>query len=289
MYKHKQRHNFQDRKNSSIFAIRKFHNQIKRQMINESVDFLRENYNTVDIKLLDLSCGTGGDCFKWFDSGIMTVIGFDISESSITEAKKRYAELLNTLRRKGVTNLPDYKFYVMDLSDSNNLHKISRIIGDTKFDIVSCQFAIHYFFKSPETLNTFMTIASSYINKNAFFIGTTMSGNSIKQLFQTNNIIQNDIFKITNNTKDFTSPYNNQYTVALGKESDTDHYFAGKDSIEYLVDIEELKKVADKFNLMFIGKTEFSEWSTKLNEKQLTDADKEFSFLNFSFVFMPKR
>lgn len=287
MYKNKQ-HTFKARKLSSIINIRTFHNQIKRQMITESVDFLKENYGIVDIKLLDLSCGTGGDIFKAYDNGIMTVVGFDINEDSINEAKRRYAELLNTLRRKGTIKLPNYKFYVMDLSDKNNLEKISEIIENIKFDIVSCQFAIHYFFKSPDTLNTFMTIVSSYLNKNAFFIATTMNGNHLKELFKTKNVIQNDIFKITNNTKDLSTPYNNQYTVALGKESDTEHYFAGKDSIEYLVDIEELKKVANKFNLMFIGNIFFSDWYLKFNKNMLNQQDKEFSFLNFSFVFMSK-
>jgi mRNA (guanine-N7-)-methyltransferase len=288
MWKHKKHNNFGARKNSSIFLIRSFHNQIKRQLITESVDFLKENYNTNDIALLDLSCGKMGDLMKVFDNGIMKVVGFDIDEPSINEAKRRYNELLNKLKSEGTQKLPDYKFYVMDLSDSNNLEKIGRIIGNDKFDIVSCQFAIHYFFKSSETLNTFMTIASSYINKNAFFIATTMNGGKIKQMFQKNNVIQNDIFKITNNNTSDT-PYNNQYTVALGKESDTEHYFANKDSIEYLVDIDELKRVADKFGLMFIGTTDFEEWYKKFPNLPLTESDKEFSFLNFSFVFMPKR
>lgn len=288
MWKHKKHNNFKARKTSSIFQLRAFHNQIKRQLITESVDFLKENYNVNDIALLDLSSGKSGDMKKHFDNGIMKVVGFDIDEPSINEAKRRYNELLNTLKRQGVQKLPDYKFYVMDLSDHNNLEKISRIIGNEKFDIVSCQFAIHYFFKSPETLNTFMTISSSYINKNAFFIGTTMNGGKIKQMFQKNNVIQNDIFKITNN-KTSDTPYNNQYTVALGKESDTEHYFANKDSIEYLVDIDELKRVADKFGLMFIGTTDFEEWYKKFPNLPLNESDKEFSFLNFSFVFMPKR
>lgn len=290
MYKHKQHHNYKARKSSSIIKIRVFHNQIKRQLITEAVEFLRDNYDVHDVALLDLSCGKAGDAQKWYDNGILKVVGFDIDEPSIDEAKKRYGELLNDLKRKGSQKLPDYKFYVMDLSDSNNLDKINRIIGDTKFDIVSCQFAIHYFFKSFDTLNTFMTIASSYVKKNGFFIGTSLNGNILKESFQTKgDTIQNDIFKIINNTKDFSSPYNNQYTVSLGKESDTEHYFANKDSIEYLVDINELKKIADKFNMMFIGTTSFEEWYKKFDKEILTSQDKEFSFLNFSFVFMPKR
>lgn len=83
--------------------------------------------------------------------------------------------------------------------------------------------------------------------------------------------------------------YNNKYSVSLGKETDTEHYFAGKISEEYLVNIEELKKVGGLFNLMFIGTTEFSDWYKTFNKNILSNEEKEFSFLNFSFVFMPVR
>lgn len=280
---------FKARTESSIYNIRTFHNLIKRNLITESVNFLRQEYQKTSISLLDLSCGKGGDQAKWFDNGIMKVVGFDIDEPSINEAKKRYNELLKTLRYKRVQNLPDYKFYVMDLSDKNNIEKVNRILGDNRFDIVSCQFAIHYFFRSAETLNTFMTIASEHAALDSFFIGTTMNGNKIRELFKTGSTLQNSIYKITNNTNTFETPYNNKYTVALGEKTDTEHYFAQKDSVEYLVDIEELKKVADKFGFLFIGTTEFNEWYNKLNFNKLTDDDKEFSFLNFSFVFKSKR
>ena len=285
-------HNFKARKESSIINIRTFHNWIKRETIDQSCKYLRDNHDVNDIKLLDLAVGKAGDQNKWLDNNIMYVIGFDIDAISINEANRRYNELINQLKRKNVQRLPVYKFYVMDLSDSNNLEKIKRILNGTKFDIVSCQFALHYFFKSPDTLNTFMTIVSSYINKNGFFIGTTMHGNRIKELFKTNNdIIQNDIFKIENNTDILSanSAYNNKYTVSLGKASDTEHYFADKPSIEYLVDINELKKVCSQFNLMFISTTEFENWYIKYGKNILSNNEKEFSFLNFSFVFMPNR
>lgn len=285
-------HNFKARKDSSIINIRSFHNYIKRELISQSCKYLRDNHEVDDIKLLDLSCGKGGDLNKFFDNNIMYVIGFDIDGVSINEANKRYNELINQLKRKNVRRLPVYKFYVMDLSDSKNLEKIKGILNNTKFDIVSCQFAIHYFFKSKDILDTFMTIVSSYINKNGFFIGTTMNGNKIKELLKkNNNVIQNDIFKIENDTNIVSaeSSYNNKYIVSLGKETDTDHYFATKPSIEYLVDIDELKNMCNKFNLMSISVTEFGNWYIKYGKNILSNNEKEFSFLNFSFVFMPNR
>jgi len=283
---------FKERESSSIYNIRIFHNWVKRELIKQSCDHLRENYNITDITLLDIACGKGGDMAKYIDNGIMNVIGFDIDAKSIEEAKRRYNDILKQLRRKNVKKLPNYKFYVMDLSDKKNLDEIRRIIGGIRFDIVSCQFAIHYFFKSEEILNTFMTIVSSYIKNNGFFIGTTMNGDNIKDIFKkSGNVIQNSIFKIVNNTdiKDINNSYNNKYSVSLGKDTDTEHYFAGKISEEYLVNIEELKKISNKFNLMFIGTTEFSDWYKSFNKNNLSNEEKEFSFLNFTFVFTPVR
>jgi mRNA (guanine-N7-)-methyltransferase len=282
-------HNFKLRKESSIINIRKFHNWIKRELINESCEYLKENYNKSEIWLLDLSCGKGGDIIKFYDNGITRVIGFDIDKKSIDEARKRFSNLIFQLKKNGVTKLPDYRFYTMDLSDKNNLEKIKLILKNSKFNIVNCQFAIHYFFKTDATLNTFMTIVSSYIDKDGFFIATTMNGNKIAELFKKNNIIKNDIFKIVNGTNNIISPYGNKYIVSLGKETDKEHYFAGKDSEEFLVYIGELKNVCDKFGLMFIGSTEFENWYNKFGNDILTKNEKEFSYLNFSFTFMPKR
>jgi len=220
----------------------------------------------------------------------MNVVGFDIDVDSIAEARSRYNEMLNQLRRKGIKQLPKYEFYVMDLSDMNNLGKIKEILKDRKFDIVSCQFAIHYFFKNPDTLDTFINIVGSYINANGFFIGTTMNGDKIKQIFKKTNTIQNELFKITSKSDiNSISPYNNTYEVSLGKEGDKGHYFVEYTSIEYLVNVEELKKVGSKYNLMYIGLTEFNEWYNTFGKNILSNKEKEFSFLNFSFIFKLKQ
>lgn len=281
---------FKERRESSIYNMRIFHNFVKRELIKQSCDYLKENYGKRNITLLDLAVGRSGDLQKWIDNGIMNVVGFDIDSDSIVEARKRYQETLNQLRRRGIRELPKYEFYVMDLSDRNNLTKIQEILQNKKFDIVSCQFAIHYFFKSSDTLDTFMNIVGSYMNTNGFFIGTTMNGDKIKQMFKTTNVIQNELFKIINKTDaNSNTPYNNTYEVSLGKEGDKGHYFVEYTSIEYLVNMEELKKVGDGYNLMYIGTMEFSEWYNTFGKNILSNKEKEFSFLNFSFVFKLKQ
>lgn len=308
MNRFKNNYRFKDRRESSIYNMRVFHNWIKRTMINDTMDYIRNNYsNNIEginnISLLDLSCGRGSDILKYYDAGIQKVIGFDIDYDSIQEAKKRFGELINNLKRKNVIKLPNYEFYVMDLSNPDNIDKIKKILGDKKFQIIVCQFAIHYFFKSQETLETLIKIVnnSMYCNKLAntdipcFFLGTTMNGDYIKDCFLKNKQLKNNLYDISNKTPNdkLNNPYNNKYVVQLGMKGDKEHYFVDKPSEEYLFNLDELIKVCDKNNFNFIGSKLFSEWYNMYldsNPKnKLSNDEKEFSFLNLSFIFMSKR
>lgn len=284
----------QIRNNSSIINIRTFHNWVKTSLIKEAIEYLNKTYNVKDISLLDLAVGRGGDLYKWHKSGIMKVTGFDINEESIkgkNGAIHRYKKLRNSLQRQNKP-IPKYDFHVTDLSDSTNLPFINRKINNRKYDIVSCQFAIHYFFRTEETLETFISIVSDNIKTNGFFIGTTMNGDMILQELDGANEIGNSIYQIksTESTYD-DNLYNRKYIVQLGERNE-DHYFANQSSTEYIVSINLLKEVCKKHGLMFIGVTGFNDLYNKYLEttpdKILTSDDEEFSFLNFSFIFTKK-
>lgn len=174
---------YKNRQSSSIYNIRLFHNWIKRELLKEAANYLLTNYNVKKIKLLDLAVGKGGDIQKWYDLGIMEVVGFDINDESINGkfgAKHRYDELVQKLKREN-KQIPNYNFYVFDLSDNKNVSEINKILNNNKFDIISCQFAIHYFFKNETSLNSFIEIINNNKSENSFFIGTTMNGDLIKK------------------------------------------------------------------------------------------------------------
>lgn len=276
-----------ERKESSIYNLRVFHNWIKRELITQAANHLRENYNIQNPKLLDLAVGKGGDIGKFLDNHVTNMIGFDIDNGSIMEAKKRYEQMKRENMKKGGAPL-NYRFYVIDLSKKENLPEINILIRGMKFDIVSCQFAIHYFFKNEDSLENLIKIAGSYINKNGFFIGTTVNGDMLKKIFVNTKIIETDLFKIENMSTQLDQDYGNKYLVSLGSKDDKGHYFVGKPSEEYLVSLEILKKVCSKYNLMYIGSINFDEWYSSYNKETLSPNEKEYSFLNFSFVFMKK-
>ena len=239
-----------------------------------------------------MAVGKGGDMNKWHDAGIKHVLGFDINAESImgkNGAKDRYRSLK---QRTGWDSSLNYDFHVFDLSNPKNLEPIDKIIGNRKFNIISCQFAIHYFFRDTDAMDTFMQLVSKYLDDEAIFIGTTMDGNKLKEMFQENKVMQNDIYYLEYmKDKISNEPFGNTYKVNLGGENrfNEDHYFSKNASIEYLVDINVLKEIAAKHNLIFAGQHPFQEYYenqfVKSNGKRLSDNEKEFSFMNFMFFF----
>ena len=274
------------RKHSSIAGLRFFHNWIKRSIIDDAALYLKRNYGIRDVKLLDLAVGKGGDMRKWYDSRIYDVIGIDIDEKSIDGkggAKDRYHQF-----KREVNRPTNYSFYAFDLSDPTNVPKIDKIIGNKKFNVISCQFAIHYFFRDSTSLRTFMDIVSRYMDKNAIFIGTTMDGEKVRQMFaQHGNTINKELYSLKNLSDPSNQQiYGNRYIASLGKTEGEEHYFSEKPSEEYMFDINELQRVASKHGLIFAGKESFDKWYDDYPKRgSMTEQEKEFSFLNISFAF----
>lgn len=278
------------REKSRIINLRKFHNFVKSMLIEDVSTFTRKETKNSEISLLDLAVGKGGDMFKWLKNDIKYVVGFDIDSESVNGkngAKDRYDKLVKKLEKNGV-EVPNYEYYVCDLSEPSNIPQISSIIKGIKFNIVSCQFAIHYMFKDEKSLNTFIQIVSRNISKGGYFIGTTMDGSKLRNKFENNEIIENNIFRIELLAQN-NSPYGNKYSVSLGTGKGEEHYFSDRLSIEYLVDMETLKSVCKKYNLHYVGVVEFSSWYKSFKKRdadiRLSEDEKEFSFMNYSFIF----
>ena len=72
--------------------MRNFNNWIKSMLIQEYVTKLQSG-GTSGLKVLDLGCGKGGDLLKWSKSRTDHVVGLDIAETSIQQAKERYEKM----------------------------------------------------------------------------------------------------------------------------------------------------------------------------------------------------
>jgi hypothetical protein len=111
--------------------IRKKHNEIKFQLIQESINKLRMFDKSRKICLLDLGIGRANDIHKWKNLNIDNIIGIDSDENQLKEAKKRINNYNVTL-------------FLIDLSSKDINNKLD-VIKNYKFDIINSFFSLHYF------------------------------------------------------------------------------------------------------------------------------------------------
>lgn len=120
--------------------IRKMNNFIKSVLINK----YSEN------SVLDIACGKGGDLKKYYKNNFKEYMGVDIANLSIEEAKNR---------SRGLGNKMVATFKVQDCFGENfSLGK--------KYDLVSCQFSLHYAFINATTVNTTLSNFCRHASKN---------------------------------------------------------------------------------------------------------------------------
>lgn len=225
------------RKKSTIGPMRKFHNFIKQQLLTVITKFDKN-----EINLLDIAVGRGGDMFKWNNAGVANVFGFDKNETSINSinpfdqgAKERLR--LNKINTNVIYEVGDAMNPTADL--------VQKIINFDKvhpINIISCQFAMHFFFKSDTYLENIFKVFTPFLKKGGYFFGTTIDGKKIKEQLTKEPI---NLFELEK-----TKKIKNEYTFKINDIFDEGNYFnsTGK-STEYFVDFNKLINIASKYNL----------------------------------------
>lgn len=165
-------------------GVREYNNLVKREIIN-SVD--------KRTRILDLACGHGQDISKWFgDESIDMYIGMDGSQKEISEADSR-------LRSRRGFKPRNTKFLVRDLFGNQGWTFDAQefLKGTDRYNVISCQLAIHYAFIDERTIKRFMYNVSNLLEIGGEFIVTTLDDSVIKTLVDTESNELNSIDKIT--------------------------------------------------------------------------------------------
>lgn len=180
----------QDRKDSRIFFMRNMNNWIKSQLINEAMKLVNEN-NVRNPRVLDIACGKGGDLRKWDISGAKHVVMADVADVSIQQAEERYKQM-----HKYPDNIFGAQFIVADCTKENLEDKLE---SKEPFDLVSCQFAMHYSFVNEESARTFLRNAVGNLKPGGVFIGTLPDADRIVWAVRNGEAgkFANDVCKIT--------------------------------------------------------------------------------------------
>lgn len=230
---------------------RKYNNFVKNQILKK--------YAFKNNSLLDLACGKGGDLHKWISLDIKKVKAYDIDLASIKEARSRY----NKIKTKKGT----FTFTHTDLSNTIIQPKI-------KFDMVTCFFAIHYFFKNEIT---FMYLISNIVNnikKNGYFMMTTFSEEKLKEI---NYKVDTEIFKV--NPIDIKDKVFGRSISVWIKDSVLD-----KEREEYVVPFKYLVNKLSEYDIELVESGNFKDFYNNRKHK-LNKIEKLLSFLNIYAIF----
>lgn len=289
----------------------KFHNQIKSDL------YTNIRKLSTGGKLLEIGSGRAGDIHKWRGNKYNEVVGIEYSSENIKHAEKRLSamkknrKLAKTLGKitfiHGDFNEPIYPDYNFALSEANKLKAEQELIAKYSFDVVSCQFALHYFFKTKDTVRQMIENVSDSLKKGGYFIGTVFDGkrvfDSLKKTEKIEGInfegeVEWSISKDYNEKKFLISKPNYGMAIDVFIES------IGTTNKEYLVNLKYFIKIMKKNGFSLVEMKSFSDVyddylklaedeqeqdeygkysSLKLDE--MLPYDKTFSFFYNYFIF----
>eukprot|EP01064_Diplonema_japonicum_P020793 TRINITY_DN30365_c0_g1_i1.p1 TRINITY_DN30365_c0_g1~~TRINITY_DN30365_c0_g1_i1.p1 ORF type:complete len:1067 (+),score=262.81 TRINITY_DN30365_c0_g1_i1:42-3242(+) len=173
-------------------SLRGFNNWVKTVSITEYVSagapdhvISPDNMDKIGARhlvALDLCCGRGGDLHKWTSQKPKLYIGADSCLPAVGVAAKRYSDLFDaSVNNKSRSGMPA-RFLVTDCFSKegcNRIHDALRKKRETAFNCISCQFSLHYSFRSEELAATMMQNISSLLEEGGIFFGTIVDSEEL--------------------------------------------------------------------------------------------------------------
>ena len=316
-------YNINNRKQLNTKYINQFHNYIKKNLI-AGVS------NKGDI-LLDMSCGKLGDLHHWINADLSMCVGMDLNRDNLENidngACVRVLNLTNTSplvenilvvwgdsskemisSEAGKDTLNKYYLDVLygnvplEKVENNKLRRFYNLgntsqEGNNGFDLVSCQFSIHYFFGNEIDLNGFLKNVSDNLKKGGKFIGTCFNGGRIYDALERSYdgkleefINGKPVWKIIRKYDGQMFPADNR---SLGMGIDVYFESIGTTTLEYLVNMDYLKSKCSEFGMKLVDNKDFSVLFDNLKKSgdkfkeahKMDDQLARYSFFNDYFIF----
>jgi hypothetical protein len=195
-------------------AIRDFHNDIKRIMLEKIANSYRKTTH-MNPYLIDFAVGKAGDLQKWEDANYSFVLGIDITRDNLHntvdgaftrvvqskmkkhKARSKHLPVLfvegnsSLLIKTGEALYHDYEkkivhyLFGMETTIPPLISEQANIpygICKKGFDVGSIQFALHYMFESEQSLYKFIYNLVDCIKIGGYFCATCFDGDSIFEL-----------------------------------------------------------------------------------------------------------
>jgi len=297
--------------------------------------------------IVELACGEAGDMPRWLDNGYKFVLGMDLVKNNIYGPRSgAYSRMLNRrnhfIKRNQNEKVAytDMVFVAGDcgkhimngecsksINDQESVNMLNLVFNKKKgnlpkhyahiagqgangFDACSCMFSIHYFFKTEETLNTFLQNVSTLLKKDGVFFCTFMDGKIVEDALENagGDIIEGR--KYTDNSYENGVPiwaiirrFHKDKSSKYSKKIDVYIESTNKFIPEFIVSYELLVDKCKQYNLTLLESELFSETFNKIKqnipdddnvkdvlhknimELNKDEVQKQFSFLNRWCVF----
>lgn len=332
---------YYNRKSNSTItrALRDFHNLFVKRALILGVS------NRGD-SLIDMTVGKGGDFPKWIAAKLSFIFGLDVSRDNIENRMNGVcARYLNY--RKKWRAMPSALFVNAnsglnirngDACFTDKGKQITKAVfgegvkdkdilgegvfkhygkGTEGFQVVSNQFAIHYFFENKEILNSFLRNVSECCKVGGYFIGTSYDGRKVFRALEGKKpgegirimVGEEKMWEIT---KQYDSDVFVDNESCLGYQVDVYQESINKVFPEYLVNYDYMAKLMEQYGFALLSNEEskelgfpasignfnilFNEMKERINSKRLRRSDvgsainmtpdeKKVSFLNKFFIF----
>ena len=245
--------------------MKKFHHHIKKQFYSK---YLKPGNN-----VLELAAGRGGDIHKLKSANFVLFI--DIINDNLIQLKERLNSSKNIkYNRNFIQNNAGKDLTKLIKKSLDSFNKVS-------FDLISIQFALHYFFKTERTFKNLFKNVDTYLKKGGYFMASFFDGSKVE--------------KLLSKDKEVILSKNNKNLFIIKKKYIKKRTFGQKIIVttetigeheEYLVDTEYLIKFMENNGYKLIERIDFQD--VPFNRK-LSNAEKKFSFLNIFVVFQKIR
>jgi hypothetical protein len=284
--------------------VQNFHNlYVKRNLIILYSPYQIEGASKMTGRLLDLACGKGGDLSKWRDGKYKEVVSMDIDKPCITYAMDFFKKFPQPKPVVYFLWADTSKLIFPDrlagLNDLQQKKMIEWIPDKYTFEVVSCQFCLHYYFENELKLRTLLQNVSDNLKIGGHFIGTCFDGDKIFSHFKEHkeksfegSIKDDVIWKITKDYK-ARSFESNKGKSLLGQKIQVYIKSIGDTHVEYLINLKFLEDLISDYGFELVEYKSFDDYykdykndkTTNVKLGDMSTAEQTFSFLNTSFSF----
>jgi len=254
----------ENRAKSKILNLRSFHNFVK--------DSLYRKYISTGANVIEIGGGRGGDMWKLKKQGVKSLLLTNISANGLKVAQNRYnSNKKKTTDRMTLETLAGNFGTNMTNAMKNKLKAVEEV------DVISVQFAFHYFLESKKTLDNIFKNIDTFLKKGGVFIFTTFDGEIVNERLKKEGKLQ--VFRNGEKVIDIMKVYNGNKLNNHGQAIDVWYESFVEHAREYLVNYKFVLSYFEKNGYVVVESENFM---NKLPDYKghLDETDKEITGLH---------